>query len=131
MMSLMVSQANRRSPHRQIDPPTMNHADFVAQYDVPVADPSAPRPTLQWSHCGEGRLRSIVGDLRARVRGPRLAYVDSHFPWQRSGFRYADALALHQIRPDTVLFSMYEMRGPFPAPVLPLAQFPRLAASLG
>ncbi len=65
------------------------------------------------------------------MRGRRLAYVDSHFPWRRSGFRYADALALHEARPDTVFFSMYEMRDPFPAPVLPLAQFPRLAPTLG
>ena len=109
----------------------MRHADFVAQYDAPIADPAASRPVLQWSRRGEGRVRSIAGDLRARLRGPRLAYIDSHFPWRRSGFRYADALALHQVRPDTVFFSMYEMRDPFPAPVLPLAQFPKLAASLG
>ena len=109
----------------------MRHADFVAQYDVPVVDPAAPRPTLRWARRGEGRARLIAGDLRVRLRGPRLAYIDSHFPWRRSGFRYADALALHEARPDTVFFSMYEMRDPFPAPVLPLAQFPRLAPSLG
>jgi glycosyltransferase involved in cell wall biosynthesis len=109
----------------------MRHADFITQYDVPVADPAAPRPSLQWARRGEGRVRSIAGDLRVRLRGPRLAYIDSHFPWRRSGFRYADALALHEGRPDTVFFSMYEMRDPFPAPVLPLAQFPRLAPSLG
>jgi glycosyltransferase involved in cell wall biosynthesis len=109
----------------------MSHADFVARYSVPVVDANAPRPVLQWSRRGEGRARSIVGDLRVRLRGRRLAYIDSHFPWQRSGFRYADELALHEARPDTVFFSMYETRDPFPAPVLPLAQFPRLAASLG
>ena len=38
---------------------------------------------------------------------------------------------MHEARPDTVFFSMYELRDPFPAPVLPLAQFPRLAPSLG
>jgi glycosyltransferase involved in cell wall biosynthesis len=109
----------------------MRHSDFVAQYDVPIADPSAPRPTLQWARRGEGRVRLLVGGLRVRLRGPRLAYIDSHFPWRRSGFRYADALALHEARPDTVFFSMYPMSDPFPAPVLPLAQFPRLAPSLG
>ena len=109
----------------------MRHADFIAQYDVPVVDPAAPRPTLQWARRGEGRARLIAGDLRVRTKGPRLAYIDSHFPWRRSGFRYADALALHEARPDTVFFSMYELRDPFPAPVLPLAQFPRLAPSLG
>jgi glycosyltransferase involved in cell wall biosynthesis len=109
----------------------MGHADFIAKYDVPVVDPAARRPTLRWARRGEGRARLIAGDLRVRLRGPRLAYIDSHFPWRRSGFRYADALALHEARPDTVFFSMYEMRDSFPAPVLPLAQFPRLAPSLG
>jgi glycosyltransferase involved in cell wall biosynthesis len=109
----------------------MRHADFIAQYRVPVVAPDAPRPTLEWSRRGEGRLRSVAGKARRKVHGRRLAYLDSHFPWQRSGFRYADALALHAARPDTAFFSMYEMRDSFPAPVLPLAQFPRLAPSLG
>ena len=107
------------------------HENFVAHYDVPIADPAAARPVLEWSRRGEGRLRSTVGIVRRRVRGRRLAYIDSHFPWRRSGFRYADALALHEALPDTVFFSMYEMRDPFPARVLPLAQFPRLGPSLG
>jgi glycosyltransferase involved in cell wall biosynthesis len=109
----------------------MRHADFIRQYDVPVVDPSAPRPQLRWARRGEGRVRSIVGRLRERIAGPRLAYIDSHFPWQRSGFRYADALALHEARRDTVFFSMYATRDPFPAKVFPLAQLPRLARSLG
>jgi hypothetical protein len=110
---------------------SMSHADFIAQYRVPVAVPDAPRPTLEWSRRGEGRVRSLAGRGRRRVKGRRLAYVDSHFPWRRSGFRYADALALREARPDIVFFSMYEMRDPFPAPVLPLSQFPRLAPTLG
>src|SRR4051812_24419314 len=109
----------------------MSHSDFIEKYDVPVVDSAAPRPSLRWARRGEGRARLIVGDMRVRLRGPRLAYIDSHFPWRRSGFRYADALALHEIRPDTVFFSMYETRDPFPVPVLPLAEFPRLAPSLG
>jgi glycosyltransferase involved in cell wall biosynthesis len=109
----------------------MDHSEFVASYDVPVLAPDAPRPTLQWSRRGEGRARSLVGRVRRGRHGRRLAYLDSHFPWRRSGFRYADALALLEARPDTVFFSMYAMRDPFPAPVLPLAQFPRLAPSLG
>ncbi len=109
----------------------MRHADFIAQYDVPVVDAAAARPSLEFSRRGEGRTRRLVGDVRRRVRGPRLAYLDSHFPWQRSGFRYGDALALREARPDTVFFSMYRLRDSFPAPVLPLAQFPRLAPSLG
>ena len=105
----------------------MHPGDSISRYRVP----DAPRPTLAFSRRGEGRVRSLAGQLRRRVRGRRLAYVDSHFPWQRSGFRYADALALHEARPDTVFFSLHETRDPFPAPVLPLAQFPRLAPSLG
>jgi len=109
----------------------MDHPQFVAQYEVPVLVPDAPRPTLQWSRRGEGRARSLAGRLRRGRQRGRLAYVDSHFPWRRSGFRYADALALLEARPDTVFFSMYAMRDPFPATVHPLAQFPRLAPSLG
>ena len=109
----------------------MDHADFVAQYRVPLTRADQPRPELVWSRPGEGRLRGLAGATRRRTRGRRLAYLDSHFPWQRSGFRYADALALHELRPDTVFFSMYELSDPFPAPVLPLAEFPRLAPSLG
>ena len=105
----------------------MHPGDSISRYRLP----DAPRPALAFSRRGEGRARSLAGQLRRRVRGRRLAYVDSHFPWQRSGFRYADALALHEARPDTVFFSLYETRDPFPAPVLPLAQFPRLAPSLG
>jgi glycosyltransferase involved in cell wall biosynthesis len=109
----------------------MDHSEFVARYEVPVLVPGAPRPALQWSRRGEGRARALLGRARRARHGKRLAYIDSHFPWRRSGFRYADALALLHARPDTVFFSMYEMREPFPAPVLPLAQFPRLAPSLG
>jgi hypothetical protein len=109
----------------------MRHADFIEQYNAPVASADAPRPMLEWSRRGEGQLRALQGQVGRRLRGRRLAYVDSHLPWQRSGFRYADALALHEARPDTVFFSMYAMWDPFPTPVLPLAQFPRLAPSLG
>jgi Glycosyl transferase family 2/Glycosyl transferases group 1 len=109
----------------------MRHEDFIAHYRLPVAIPGAPRPALEWSRRGEGRVRALAGQVRRNVHGRRLAYIDSHFPWQRSGFRYADALALHDARPDTAFFSMYEMRDSFPAPVLPLAHFPRLAPWLG
>jgi hypothetical protein len=73
----------------------MSHADFIAHYGVPVVVPDARRPALEWSRQGEGRARSLAGQVRRKIRGRRLAYIDSHFPWQRSGFRYADALALH------------------------------------
>jgi glycosyltransferase involved in cell wall biosynthesis len=104
---------------------------FVHRYDVPAAEPTAPRPELRWSRRGEGRLRELAGGVRIRARGRRLAYLDSHFPWSQSGFRYGDALALLSLRPDTVFFSMYECTDPFPARVLPLAEFPRVAPSLG
>lgn len=109
----------------------MSHADFIKRYDVPAVDPAARRPEVRYPRRGEGRARSILGDVRARLRGPRLAYLDSHFPWQRSGFRYADADALLALRPDTLFFSMYEMRDAFPARVHALADFPPLAALLG
>lgn len=109
----------------------MNNVEFVRDYDAPVAHPEAERPELRWSPRGVGRALDLAGAVRRRIRGPRLAYVDSHFPWARSGFRYGDALALHEARPDTVFFSMYEMTDPFPAPVLPLADFPRVAPRLG
>ncbi len=104
-----------------------SHAAYIAQYDVPVIDPSVERPTLNWRRCG---LKRDLSEPQ-RAQDPRLAYIDSHFPWQRSGFRYADALALLEAKPDTVFFSMYEMRDPFPAPVMPLAEFPEFALSLG
>ena len=93
--------------------------------------PRPPRPVA--ALVAPGRR---AGALRARRRarpGPRAA-AGLHrlaLPVARSGFRYADALALHEARPDTLFFSMYEMRDPFPAPVLPLAEFPRLAPALG
>jgi glycosyltransferase involved in cell wall biosynthesis len=109
----------------------VSHDVFVAQYRVPLADPRARRPQLCRPGPVEGRFNRLLGGLRRRVRGRRLAYLDSHFPWARSGFRYADALTLHEVRPDTVFFSMYETTDPFPAPVLPLAEFSRLAPRLG
>jgi glycosyltransferase involved in cell wall biosynthesis len=109
----------------------MSHADFIARYAVPVVDPAAPYPQLHWCRRGEGKLRSMFGRGRQRIHGRRLAYLDSHFPWKRSGFRYADALALLEARPDTIFFSMYETRDSFPAPVYRLAEFPKIAPTLG
>ena len=96
-----------------------------------MTSPAAPRPELVWARPGQGRLLGLAGAARRLTRGRRLAYLDSHFPWTCSGFRYADALALHELRPDTAFFSMYELSDPFPAPVFPLAEFPRLAPRLG
>ena len=109
----------------------MRHEEFIEEYGVPIARRDQPRPELEWSRRGEGQARALAGMARRAVKGRRLAYVDGHFPWHKSGFRYADALALHAARPDTVFFSLYETTDDFPAPVLPLAQFPKLAPQLG
>jgi glycosyltransferase involved in cell wall biosynthesis len=104
-------------------------ADFAATYGVPVRDPLAPRPRLRTPGPLARRLDLLRGRLRRR--GRRLAYLDSTFPWERSGFRYHEALALHALRPDTLFFSTWETTDPFPAPVHPLAEFPRIAARAG
>jgi hypothetical protein len=62
---------------------------------------------------------------------PRLAVLDSTFPWQMSGFRYSEATAILAARPDTLFFSTYEMTDPFPAPVHALADFPEIALREG
>jgi hypothetical protein len=84
------------------------------------------RPELEWSRRGEGQAQALRGALRRRTKGRRLAYVDSHLPWNRG-----DALAVHELRPDTVFFSLYPAATAFPAEVLPLASFPRVAPGLG
>jgi glycosyltransferase involved in cell wall biosynthesis len=53
------------------------------------------------------------------------------FPWERSGFRYHEALAIHELLPDTLFFSLWELTDPFPVPVHPLADFPAIAAREG
>ena len=65
------------------------------------------------------------------MRTRRLAYLDSTFPWIRSGFRYHEASALLEIDPDTLFFSLWDMTDPFPVPVYPLADFPRIAINEG
>jgi glycosyltransferase involved in cell wall biosynthesis len=73
----------------------------------------------------------LVGAARRRHRGRRLAVVDTHFPWQISGFRYQEGLEIRERRPDTLFFSWHALTDPFPANVYPLAAFPRLAARSG
>lgn len=101
-------------------------ARFQSVYSVD-ADPDQPWPTLQMPGPIGARTGRARARLRRRLRGRRLAYLDSTFPWERSGFRYHEALALHELRPDTLFFSMWELNDPFPAPVHPLAEFPRRA----
>ena len=102
-------------------------ADFVERYRVSARDPHQPWPQLQTPGPVAKRIARASGARRQRRQGRRLAYLDSTFPWERSGFRYHEALALHELRPDTLFFSMWEMTDPFPAPVLPLAEFPEQA----
>lgn len=64
-------------------------------------------------------------------RRRRLAYLDSMFPWRRSGFRYHEAEAILDRLPETMFFSEWELTDPFPVPVYPLAEFPQLALRAG
>jgi glycosyltransferase involved in cell wall biosynthesis len=109
--------------------PTSEFATFAAAYGLPARDPDGPRPVLD----EPGALGTRLDLWRGRLarHGRRLAYLDSTFPWERSGFRYHEALALHALRPDTLFFSTWEMTDPFPVSVLPLAKFPRIAARAG
>jgi glycosyltransferase involved in cell wall biosynthesis len=108
----------------------LDHRSFIEQYGAPVADPDAARPEIRFCARGEGAARRVAARVRHRGRR-RLAYVDTHFPWRRSGFRYDEALALLDLRPDTLFFSLWEMTDHFPASVLPLADFPRQATAAG
>lgn len=109
---------------------SLDNPTFVRHYGLPVADPEAPRPQIRFCRRGEGAVRRLAGRARGRGRR-RLAYVDTHFPWRRSGFRYDEALALYELRPDTLFFSLWPLEDPFPAPVHPLAEFPRIATTAG
>jgi hypothetical protein len=103
--------------------------DFAHAYSLPARDPHQMRPQV-------GRVSSAQL-LRSRMhrlanRGTRrLAYLDSTFPWLRSGFRYHEAGALLELAPDTVFFSLWDMTDPFPAPVHSLADFPEIACREG
>jgi glycosyltransferase involved in cell wall biosynthesis len=106
-------------------------ADFVKAYDLPAGDPAQARAEIEsgsWLTTLRGRTAAA---LRLRGGGRRLAYLDSMFPWERSGFRYHEALALYELRPDTLFFSLWETTDPFPATVFPLADFAKVALSCG
>jgi glycosyltransferase involved in cell wall biosynthesis len=112
------------------DPRAAIFAEFARTYRLP-ADSAQPWPALQLPGPVSRRANARAGGVRRRLRGRRLAYLDSTFPWERSGFRYHEALALHDLRPDTMFFAMWQLEDPFPAPVHPLAKFPRLALRHG
>ena len=104
--------------------------EFVEVYGLPARDPGQPWPELKEPGLLARKRYSARAYLRWR-RGRRLAYLDSTFPWERSGFRYHEALSLLALRPDTLFFSMWELTDPFPAPVHPLAEFPLIALREG
>jgi glycosyltransferase involved in cell wall biosynthesis len=107
----------------------VDFADFAHTYELPAVDPHQPRPEVN-----RPPLRHLIWarvNRRARPRTRRLAYLDSTFPWVRSGFRYHEATALLELVPNTLFFSLWEMTDPFPAPVYPLADFPRIAIREG
>ncbi len=111
----------------------MREIDRMAGYDLPLADTGAPAGggPLQWPRRGEGRARSLIGRMRTLGGRRRLAVLDSHFPWKRSGFRYQEAIEIHRTLPNAAFFSQFEMTDPFPAPVYPLSHFPVLAPTMG
>ena len=105
--------------------------EFVDNYQLPVRDRCQPWPELKMPGPVAKRLQGLRGSLRRHRQGRRLAYLDSTFPWERSGFRYHEALALLDLRPDTLFFSVWDLTDPFPAPVYPLAEFPKIALEEG
>jgi glycosyltransferase involved in cell wall biosynthesis len=109
----------------RVDPPANVFPEFVDVYRLPAREREQPWPRLNERRGLARAADTAVGRLHGR--GRRVAYLDSTFPWQRSGFRYHEALALHELQPDAMFFSMWDLTDPFPAPVHPLADFPRLA----
>jgi glycosyltransferase involved in cell wall biosynthesis len=117
------SEAAESSP-----PPPGSFAEFVASYQLPARDPRQPRPVP--SAATRTQL-SAHRTRRARDQHRRLAYLDSTFPWRRSGFRYHEAEALLELRPDTLFFSLWDLTDPFPAPVHRLSDFSEIALAEG
>jgi hypothetical protein len=107
----------------------MDFPEAVNFYLLPARDPGQARPHMTAVPPLEilrHRVRRLVGP-----RHRRLAYLDSTFPWARSGFRYHEAQALLELAPNTMFFSLWEMTDPFPAPVNALTEFPKLVAREG
>ena len=94
---------------------------MVDFYGLPARDPEQSRPVV--------RAAPLLPTLRhaRRRESPRLAVLDSTFPWTRSGFRYHEAQAILELAPHTLFFSTWAMSDPFPVPVHPIAEFPRIA----
>jgi glycosyltransferase involved in cell wall biosynthesis len=102
----------------------MEFAQLVTSYDLPVDEVNQDWPEMRRSRTAHVVAHRVRAALR---RGRRLAYLDSTFPWQRSGFRYHEAAALLELAPDTLFFSMWKLTDPFPATVHPLSEFPTIA----
>src|ERR1700722_13524547 len=90
-------------------------------YGMPLRDSCQPRPQLH----RPSRVASLATRVRRLARRPArsLAFLDSTFPWRMSGFRYHEAVAILEARPDTLFFSTSEMTDPFPVPVYSMASF--------
>ena len=102
---------------------------YYDHFPTPLADPDdpgiPPRPV---------ETPALVRERLAARRAAgerRLAVLDTHFPWQLSGFRFHEFSEIQRQRPDTAFFSLYRMTEDFPTPVHLLADFPRLAPRLG
>jgi hypothetical protein len=108
-----------------VEPVTNPFPEFVDVYGLPAKHREQPFPQLRERRGLARTTDAAIGSLRGG--GRRVAYLDSTFPWQRSGFRYHEALALHELQHDAMLFWMWELTDPFPALVHPPANFPRLA----
>ncbi len=104
---------------------------MVDHYGLPARDRAQPRPRLAQPSLPRSVAARVRGGVRRRRHGRRLAYIDNMFPWERSGFRYHEALAIHELLPDTLFFSQWDLMDPFPVPVHSLADFATVAPAAG
>jgi len=104
-------------------------AAIVRHYGIPARDPGQTRPEV--AGLATRRHASRRGRQSSHDRSRRLAYLDDVFPWKRSGFRYREAYAIWELRPDTLFFSLWDLTDPFPAPVHRLTDFPVIASNAG
>ncbi len=109
----------------------MQFSELVDHFGLPAHARDQPQPRLASPHPLLGNVGRLRGALRRRRRGRRLAYLDNTFPWQRSGFRYHEAEAIHALLPDTLFFSTWKLVDPFPTRVHALADFARIAPAAG
>jgi glycosyltransferase involved in cell wall biosynthesis len=106
-------------------------SELVEHYRLPARDAAQQRPRVVQPPSWRRITDRARGKSRSNSRVRRLAYVDAVFPWMRSGFRYHEAQAILELRPDTMFFSLWDLTDPFPAPVHRLADFPTIAPAAG